>query len=209
MNIRFSTETWQSVTAELEKHRDGGLLLDDSKPAAIITSERYEELWHAVLAKCGELEKQHLAPGRGTRRTAGMTGPDGEGMSAILGLGQGDGTDLVFHVEAHIAPRGTIEIRYDGPWLDCHDQFWSEQASDRSNAVVVNHEHYRITPDLSPSMSDCAGFAGALFRIRMLDSGKVIESRNLWRQGVIPPSWRDRLPDNAEFIREYREQVPA
>jgi hypothetical protein len=204
MNIRCSQdeELWQAVAAGREKRlREGGFSLADGtgKPAAIITSERYEDLWRAVMAKCEELKQQHK-PGYGHRQSAAMIDSDGRGASAILGISQGDGTDLVYCVQARaVPPRGDISASCDGPWLDSHDQFWTEQASDRSNAVVIGDTHYRIKPDHSRP-GPGSGFDGQLFRIRMLASGDVIETRNLWHQGTIPPSWRDRLPANAEFI---------
>jgi hypothetical protein len=44
------------------------------------------------------------------------------------------------------------------------------------------------------------GFDGARFRIRTAN-GRDITTTNLWCQGAIPPRFRERLPDNAEFIR--------
>jgi hypothetical protein len=205
VNIRCSTddEVWQAVTAAQEKQRrEGGfgLVLDDSKPAAIITSERYEELWQAVTARCDELKQQH-APDRGNRRSAGLVDSDGRGISAVLGIGQDDGTDLVYHVRARtVPPRGDVSVSYDGPWLDSHDHFWAEQLADRTNAVVIGGEHYRVNPDLSPSRRDGAGFGGALHCIRNLATGMVTETRNLWYQGIVPPKWREQMPDDAEFV---------
>ena len=48
MNIRCSQddELWQAVIAGRDKHLAGSFILDDSKPAAIIMSGRYEELRH-------------------------------------------------------------------------------------------------------------------------------------------------------------------
>jgi hypothetical protein len=203
MIIRCSPddELWQSVTAELEKHRYDGFVLDDSKPSAIVTSERYEEMWNAILATCKELQTQ---PGsRPDMRSAGGLGWDGREMSAIVKAGHDDGTRSVYHVGAHLEgphPRDRITVTVDGPWLDSSDRFWGEQASDRRGAVVIGHEHYRICPDLPESRRDCAGYGGSLHRIRMLASGAVIVTRNLWHQGTIPPSWRDRLPADAEFV---------
>lgn len=45
-----------------------------------------------------------------------------------------------------------------------------------------------------------SGFGGALFRFRLLATGEVIESNNVWYQGRIPDEYRDVMPDNA--IRE-------
>jgi len=205
MQIRCATddEVWQSVTAQLKEHRLDDLFSDDPKPAVIIASERHEEMWKAILAKCEEL--QHQPGGRPDMRSAGGVGFQGREMSAVVKVGHDDGTRSVYHVQAHLQgphQRDRIKVTVDGPWLDSSDGFWSMQLSDRKGAVVINHTHYRISPDRPESQRDLAGHGGSLFRIRMLASGEVIETRNLWYQGVIPPSWRDRLPDDAEFVRE-------
>jgi hypothetical protein len=108
-----------------------------------------------------------------------------------------------------LLPRGqesyvsTEEMRPDvkeGTRMDAdEDAFWAGQAGDRSDAVVIGHLHYRVKPDLNgrPGM---AGFDGDLFSIRMLATGEVIQTRNLWHQGEIPPQWWERLPDDAEFV---------
>ena len=66
--------------------------------------------------------------------------------------------------------------------------------------MVIGHTHYRILPDRSAHDRDLAGHGGRLFRIRRLGSSEVIETRNLWYQGVIPPKWREQMPDDAEFV---------
>ena len=199
ITCNLDDDLWQAVLAGHEaKLREGGFSLGDSKPAAIITCERYHELWQAILGKCSELEK--LPGARPDMRSAGLVDHDGRGMSAIQKVGHDDGSRSVYRVQARENPRGGISVSHDGPWLDSHDQFWTEQLADRTGAVIIGNTHYRIMPDLPTSSRDHAGMAGRLYRIRMLATGEVIETRNLWHQGVIPPSWRDRLPDDAEFV---------
>jgi hypothetical protein len=202
VNIRCSTtdEVWQAFTAALEEHRGHfALVLDDSKPAAIIASERYEEMWQAILARCEELQRQ---PGcQPAMRSTGTVSGDGRHMAAICKVSHDDGTDSVYHVEAHVVTyQPAIKVSVDGPWTDSKDAFWSEQLADRTGAVVIGHTHYRILPDVPASGRDHAGHGGRLFRIRHLGSGEVTETRNLWYQGVIPPKWREQMPDDAEFV---------
>src|ERR1700691_2395749 len=194
-------EIWQAGDAANEKRRrEGGFSLGDGKPAAIITSERFRDLWQAVMARCGELE-QAPAPNLGNRRSAGLIDSDGRGVSAILGITQDDGTDLVYCVQARLTSRrDDISVSLDGPWLDSHDQFWAGQLAKRESAVVIGRNHYRIKPDYPERDRDIAGYGGQLHRIRRLATGEVTETRNLWHQGIVPPSWRDRLPDDAEFV---------
>lgn len=52
-------------------------------------------------------------------------------------------------------------------------------------------------PETGPSA--WRGFGGSKFKVKMND-GRVFETTNLWCQGHITPQWKDKLPDNAEFI---------
>lgn len=78
----------------------------------------------------------------------------------------------------------------------CHGcNHWRDQMK-RSGGLVIEGQHYRALPASGGSQ----GFGGREFSIRKLDTGEVIQTRNLWHQGIIPPHFRDRLPDNAEFV---------
>jgi hypothetical protein len=68
------------------------------------------------------------------------------------------------------------------------DAFWTRQAGNQRGAVVIGHLHYRVRPDLN-GRPGIAGFDRALFRIRMLATGEVINTRNLTFQGEISPQW--------------------
>lgn len=163
------------------------------------TCEHYDEMWQAILARCEELKA--AAPRRhGDSRSQAMIHGDGNGVSAIFSIGQEDGTDAVYHIQAHHWRRhGDIGVSVDA-WLNNRDAFWEKELADRDGAVVIGHEHYRIHPDLRAGERGIAGYGGRLFRIRMLATGDVIETRNLWHQGTITPPWRDRLPATAVFF---------
>lgn len=89
--------------------------------------------------------------------------------------------------------------------------FWEEkkrwhEAGDMARpdcpVVRIKGNHYVISPDLAPGKSSwLAGHGGARFVIRFISGphiGRVVETRNLWNQGPIPPEVG--LPDNAEFV---------
>jgi hypothetical protein len=85
----------------------------------------------------------------------------------------------------------------------CHScNFWDEKkdGQDNKRVVIVNGTHYWIEDD-KPNAA-FQGFGGAKFSIEFNDGRKVI-TRNLWCQGDIPIRFRDRLPDNAKFIKDY------
>jgi hypothetical protein len=83
---------------------------------------------------------------------------------------------------------------------------WREEGDctpDGRPVVRADGVHFVISPDLSQGVSrGNAGYGGAKFVFRMLETGNVITSRNVWCQGRIPTDYRDRLPDNAELIPE-------
>ena len=163
----------------------------------------YQMLWDAVIARCAELEK--AVPCRSTGRSAALIGADGHTVSALLALYQADGTSLRYQVEARIVPLflrggGNVSVTSEGPWVNSDDAEWERRIAARdAHNVIIGATWYGIRPDLPERDSSHAGFAGALHRIRYLADGRVIETRNLWHGGTIPPKFRDRLPDDAEF----------
>jgi len=78
--------------------------------------------------------------------------------------------------------------------------FWEEKVDrkDRPEVARIDGKHYVIGREESIGFS--RGFGGANFTIRFFD-GREVRTTNLWHQGKIPTHFRDRLPDNAEFIR--------
>lgn len=168
--------------------------------SALDASPLYARMWAAITARCDEMVK--ATPSRGHYRSAALICADGWSVSSILGLRMADGTTKVYEVSARFYARSGIEVSADGPWVDSRDSQWEKELADRSDAVVIGGEHYRIRPDLPERDRDIAGFAGALHRIRFYsDPEKIIKTRNLWHQGTIPPAFRDRMPDTAEFVR--------
>lgn len=78
------------------------------------------------------------------------------------------------------------------------DLHWYELYLDRDNAnsVRINGRHYYIG---DPNAIGLRGFGGRKYVIKFHD-GRIVETTNLWTQGEIPDRWRERLPDNAEFV---------
>jgi len=101
---------------------------------------------------------------------------------------RGDGVDDVYDIEVTVTKR-----------QDSNEPYWRQHIADRDGAIVINGVHYRIGKGMS------GGFGGRRFDIRMLADGRVVETRNLWFQGPIPPKWRELLPDNAEFVNPDQE----
>ena len=70
---------------------------------------------------------------------------------------------------------------------------------DNPRAVRIHNEHYWIGEE-HPPYDTFIGHGGQKFKI-LFQNGREVITTNLWSQGVIPPRFRSRLPDNAEFRR--------
>ena len=78
--------------------------------------------------------------------------------------------------------------------------FWRQIYSEKEEHLIIDGECYFVgIPALSTKPSSMLGHAGRRFTIRTFD-GEVIETNNLWYNGVIPSAFRDQLPDNAMFV---------
>lgn len=73
---------------------------------------------------------------------------------------------------------------------------------DKPESVRVKGTHYWIG-DENSSATRFRGFGGAKWVIKFND-GRVVKSTNLWCQSDIPDHFKDRLPDNAEFVHNQR-----
>lgn len=80
------------------------------------------------------------------------------------------------------------------------DHYWMERVNnqDSKTQVVVDGWVYQIEPE--DSCSSFHGFDGAKFVIEFFD-GRRVTTTNLWSNGEIPEKFRDKLKDNAKFIR--------
>jgi hypothetical protein len=76
--------------------------------------------------------------------------------------------------------------------------FWSDKLNiaDHSRVARIDGTHYFYEDDKDGGFK---GFGGRKFEIKFHD-GRTVVTRNLWCQGNIPAHFRDRLPDNAEFL---------
>ena len=128
-------------------------------------------------------------------------GPDGAQISSsVLTVFEQDGTKTVRTVTV------VVETTTDN-----NDDYWDAQARDRSNALVINGQHYRIGANNGRSTTRrpaFRGFGGREFEIEYLDGGRRITVNDLWYQGPIPPAHRDRFPDNARFVNPGQEPFP-
>lgn len=76
--------------------------------------------------------------------------------------------------------------------------FWNNNliADKNRKYAVIKGEHYVLE---SHTDSYFKGFGGSKFYIKFND-GHIEFCDNLWYQGEIPQEWKEKFPDNAEFI---------
>jgi len=79
--------------------------------------------------------------------------------------------------------------------------FWTEVIEEykKGNKVVIDGHAYVIGNE--EARGGFRGFGGRSFIIEFYDSRQTIVSTNLWHNGEIPKRFRDKLPDNARFIK--------
>lgn len=158
--------------------------------------ETVDLLWKAILAKVEEIKAE--TPHKGYSRKQAYVCADGHSVATTADLSHDDGTHTVFWIEARAKQfrAGEFDITVARSFHSA-EWFWDDLlAKDRSKAVVVEGRHYYIGD--GNRSRESSGFSGRTFVIRFHD-GREVMTRDLWYQGVIPPVFRDRMPDNAVF----------
>lgn len=87
---------------------------------------------------------------------------------------------------------GTIEPGNTMCFSCCH---WARLVKFEAESFRVNGQHYM---DGGEGTGAFKGFGGRTITFYCED-GRVVTSRNVWHQGIVPEYWRDELPDNATF----------
>ena len=105
-----------------------------------------------------------------------------------------------------------IKLMYGDENL-CHTcGFWNTKVQeyteailgDNKLAIIVNGQHYMdegATSISSNVTEKMFGHSGATFKYKLLVIDKIEITNNMWHQGEIPQHFRDRLPDNAIWIK--------
>jgi hypothetical protein len=88
--------------------------------------------------------------------------------------------------------------------------FWTKLCQPKEGCIqiIVDGHHYQTGyADVNcPDAPRFAGFGGRQFYVKLLKEIPrvpfIFFTHNMWHQGTIPIRFRDRLPDNAEFINK-------
>jgi hypothetical protein len=162
-----------------------------------------DAIWHALLSTVDRI-RQEKPPYGGTSRTAGEYTHHEDGSihgTCRFSSGNKDGSDTVYNLVATLKNE-EITVQID-TFIDHADDFWGpggpRDNDDPQKRVVVDGKHYHIgEPGLDGAQS-FKGFSGRIWEIEFFD-GRTARTDNLWCQGVVPPKWRERFPDNARFV---------
>ena len=93
---------------------------------------------------------------------------------------------------------------YSGRFKKCcssecfNKKFWNDIEQEKEEHIFINGVCYAIA---DKPIYGFVGYGGRKFKIKMLDTGKIIETNNLWCQGDVPEEYKSQLPDTAEFVR--------
>lgn len=142
-------------------------------------------------------------------------------VSAMLQIRNPDGTvtnqvlqarfDLRPGVNQNAVPLNerSIEITVKAQWQSCDEDYWERiivEHTDPYKRVVMQHEHWVIGNRVSWRDRGMAGYGGREWTVFFYD-GITVHTNNLWHQGVIPPMFRDRLPDNCVLVSGHHEAL--
>ena len=78
--------------------------------------------------------------------------------------------------------------------------FWNECLDDK--AIIIDGRCYHDGGKKPCNYGGFLGFGGRVFNIKMND-GTIIETNNLWYNGVVPPE--RNVQNNAEFLKQRKE----
>lgn len=97
----------------------------------------------------------------------------------------------------------------EGLCFDCNH--WQELVDMNDQDILclrVEGRHYQCSVNsMNKPPGKYAGFAGRKFIVKMKDVPLQFYTCDMWTQGTIPEHFKDRLPDNAEFLNEVTERV--
>ncbi|TMR92836.1 hypothetical protein [Nonomuraea basaltis] len=146
-------------------------------------------LWAGVLAIIKSLPKETGGTGRSVGKFTQVG--DTSTMSTTFTVTQPDGADKVYDITV------TVEESRDD-----HDRLWGPggraDQTDPGRRVVIDANLYLIGD--GRGSHGFRGFGGHRFDIEFFD-GRRVTTTDLWHQGVIPPKWRERYPNNARVVQ--------
>jgi hypothetical protein len=168
--------------------------------------EIVDRLWAALLAHIETIKEgtDLRNASRGTAMVSGWTGHTNHltvSVKASFSHMPDDGSTENYLVTARQRTYAEVEFSTD-QWTSYHESYWEDQIARPDNAFVAAGIHYRIGKPRTDGMHHLSGFSGARATVTFHDS-RVIESRNIWKQGPVPAPFRDRLPDNAVLNWNY------
>lgn len=82
-----------------------------------------------------------------------------------------------------------------------HCLLWQDRVNENDpKRLIIEGGMYSDGGDQPSNHSNTLGFGGRRFKIER--DGLVWSTNNLWFAGVVPEEWREKLPDNAKFLKQ-------
>lgn len=80
------------------------------------------------------------------------------------------------------------------------EKYWKIIEDEQDEHIIINGVCYYDKGYSNSKKLWTLGYSGRPFRIRM-NTGKEILTNNLWLNGTVPENHRDKLKDNAVFVK--------
>lgn len=171
-------------------------LLAEAKAATFKTDVK-PLLWRAMLDKIEEVYREDGSR-RGRARSQGLFSADGKTCACYVTIAQEDGSSHVYFitVDHNWTSRQPLTFSVSRSYHSS-EHFWEDQLARRDGALVIEGHHYRLGDENYQGMR---GFGGRRHEIENIATGERIVSTNLWYQGIIPPAFREQLPDSHRWV---------
>jgi hypothetical protein len=169
-----------------------------------MNEQEFEALFAESLSKLDayiatQVTEQQIFSAKGQRRTVEMNKSHYKYL-----IDKGEPVTLCKHCGAiltanYVEPTRT-EILESGLCFHCN--FWRKQANskDPKRLIIDGHIYGDGGNQPNASRKDWLGFGGTVWIIER--DGKVWQTNNLWSGSTVPQEYRERMPDNARFVKE-------
>lgn len=79
--------------------------------------------------------------------------------------------------------------------------FWNDKLAriDNPRVFIIDGKAYFREDDMDGN-NRFVGHGGRQFSIKRLDTGEIIQTKNLWCNGDVPKHFREKMKDNAKFL---------
>jgi len=169
----------------------------------MFSEENFEEIFSKVLADLGLYREKQKTPEQVARVFHRVRDMLGNKLFYLHRIRNGEHVHICRHCGALEAAtfNEVIKTRLIENQSCFHCDHWEQTAKEQNpRRLIIGGELYGDAGDQPKAKrKDFLGHAGQQFTIEK--DGKIWTTNNLWSGGTIPEEFRDRLPDNAKFVK--------